>query len=176
MPYNVCFRVSRLYCGRARMIFGNSHIPRAALALVYTLLLAGCAAERLDFGSGYSTVPVQIVVLAGARYEILDRADVGRVTITALSEPETHWGAFTARVREYISLDPISPNYANGSLFYEPLMQYFAQSNRTCRLIRGNPLAHPRWEFVYTCRPGYDGSTITWQSSGYSNAPSYPNW
>lgn len=155
---------------------GHCPNPRAALLLVYSLLLAGCTADSSDFGTGYATVPVQVVVLAGARYEILDRPDVGRVSIAALSERASRWDAMTEQVRKFVALDPTDPNHVNGSLFYGPLMQYFAQGNRTCWLIRGNPLAHLRWEFVYSCRPGYDGSTITWQSSGYSNAPGRPNW
>jgi hypothetical protein len=172
---NASFRVSRHHCGITRMRFGSSRIPLAVLVLGYVFLSAGCAEEHISSGTGYAVVPAQIVAVAGVSYEILDRPDVGRVTITPLSVPRDKWAALTGQVSKLMSWEPDHPNRSNGSAYFEPLMQYFALSGRTCRLFRGNPLMHPQWEFAYTCRPGYDPSAITWHSSGYSNAPSYPN-
>jgi hypothetical protein len=159
----------------ARMTLGRSRSLQVALALGCALNCAGCAEDDIHFGSGYAIVPIQTVTVAGAHYVIQDRRDVGRLTITPTLESKGKLGAMTASVRKYFAPDPDAPNGSTGVSFYDPLMHYFAQNKRTCRLIRGNPLIEPQWEFVYSCRPGDDASAITWQSSGFSNAPRSPN-
>jgi hypothetical protein len=75
-----------------------------------------------------------------------------------------------------VTREPVATNSSSspGSFYFDPLMQYFAQTGRSCRLIRGQPLVSPQWEFVYDCAPGFDASAITWNSSGFSNAPLPP--
>jgi hypothetical protein len=53
-------------------------------------------------------------------------------------------------------------------------MQYFHQTGRSCRIIRGRHLVYAQYEFTYNCSPGFDPSIITWRPAGYSNAPILP--
>jgi hypothetical protein len=158
-----------------RMTIKGPRVRPAAIALGYALLSSGCAAQ--PFSSVYATVPIQFVAAAGGGYEILDRPDLGRLTITPGAGAVSHWESLTARVSAYLPLEPFSANrsHSPGSEYFEPLMSYFAQTGRTCRLIRGSPLVLPQWEFAYSCAPGFDTSVITWKAPGFSNAPIPPN-
>jgi hypothetical protein len=164
---------------------GINVMPRTiwptAAAIALLPLLGSCGHNYI--GSGYATVPVQLVVTRDGRFEVLDRPELGRIAISPT--PERVNPGFSVRrvlhkVEGYLDLavdgTPVLTNGASspGSGYFGPLMEYFAQSGRSCRLIRGQPLVEPQWEFVYDCTPGFDASVVTWQPSGYSNAPIPP--
>src|SRR5438876_480439 len=49
-------------------------------AIAMALVLGGCAETYI--GTGYATVPLQLVVTRGGKFEILDRPELGRVAIS----------------------------------------------------------------------------------------------
>jgi hypothetical protein len=135
----------------------SSRIRVAALLLGCGLLIAGCVE---DWGSPfYASVPLQIVDFEGERYEILDRPDVGRLTIAPCACGRL--AELRARLGPYIHL-PVEGMFRPGSSYL-----------RTCRVLRGNPPLKPQWEFVYSCAPGYEPGTIHWHTTGFS-APDIP--
>jgi len=137
-------------------------------------LLGGCAATYT--GTGYATVPVQLVASRQGYFEILDRPELGRVAISPTPDRATHWAAVEGVLDRTLGPERPATNSSTspGSVYFDPLMQHFAQTGRTCRLIRGHPLVPPQWEFVYDCAPGFDAAAITWSPSGFSNAPLPP--
>jgi len=137
-------------------------------------LLGGCAGTHI--GTGYATVPLQLVESRQGAFEILDRPELGRVAISPTPHRATHWAAFEGLLDMALTRESVVTNSSTspGSAYFEPLMEYFAQSGRSCRLIRGQPLVSPQWEFVYDCSPGFDAAAITWNPSGHSNAPLPP--
>ena len=144
-----------------------------AIVVLHAHVSSGCA--RQHFSSAYAAIPVQLVMTEYGPYEVLDRPDLARLAIAPQAE-RPRWAEFTAHVRDVL---PFEGTYASnssspGSMLFEPLMQYFAQTGRSCRLIRGRPLSYGQWEFAYTCLPGFDTSVITWKPAGYSNAPIPP--
>jgi hypothetical protein len=152
-------------------------MPRTAFWVAGTAiasLLGGCAGTYI--GTGYATVPLQIVASNQGRFEILDRPELGRVAISPVADQATRLVDIEAYLHKAVDRDPVATNSSTspGSAYVEPLMQYFTQTGRSCRLIRGEPLVRPQWEFVYDCAPGFDASAITWSPSGYSNAPLPP--
>jgi hypothetical protein len=147
-----------------------------AMATLYAQALSGCAAP-VYFSDAYAAVPVQLVVAPYGQFEVLDRPDLGRLTIAPIGSGERrHWLALPAFVREILPLESAGVIGSNspGSAYFEPLMQYFHQTGRACGLIRGRHLVYAQYEFTYTCSPGFDPSTITWRPAGYSNAPIPP--
>ena len=138
-------------------------------------VLGGCAATYI--GSGYATVPLQIVTTPQGKFEILDRPDLGRVAISPCTDRATPLAAVEGLVDRTLTYETVGSNRFSspGSAYFFPLMEYFAQTGRSCQLIRGEPLIAPQWEFVYSCTPGFDPSVITWKASGYSNAPLPPS-
>ncbi|HJU32453.1 MAG TPA: hypothetical protein VJ740_13400 [Hyphomicrobiaceae bacterium] len=153
--------------------------PAALVAILP--LLAGCG--QVYIGSEYATVPVQLLLARDGRFEVLDRPEIGRVAISPTPDQANPHITFRGIVRKAEGyLDKavegtpmtINSNSSPGSAYFGPLMEYFAQTGRSCRLIRGQPLVEPQWEFVYDCAPGFDATVVTWQPSGYSNAPITP--
>jgi hypothetical protein len=154
----------------------TNEMPRTvcwAVPIAIASLLGGCAANYI--GTGYATVPVQLVVTSYGKFEILDRPELGRVAISPTVDQVTPRFDFEGYVHTLARV-PAATNSSSspGSAYFDPLKQYFAQTGRTCRLIRGEPLIAPQWEFVYDCAPGFDASAVTWNSSGFSNAPLPP--
>jgi hypothetical protein len=98
------------------------------------------------------------------------------VAISATADQATHWAAVEGFLDRTLSPEPVASNSSTspGSRYFFPLMEYFAQTGRSCRLIRGHPLVPPQWEFVYDCAPGFDVAAVTWNPSGLSNAPLPP--
>jgi hypothetical protein len=151
----------------------RSSLRLAAIAALCAHGLGGCASH---ISAAYAIVPPQIVSTPYGTFEVVDRPDVSRLVITPLDGDYAiplralHYGLdfFSIDLSGY--RDAASP----GSAYIEPLTRYFTQTGRTCQLIRGMPLVHPRWEFVYNCTPGFDTSVITWKPPGYSNAPIPP--
>ena len=151
-------------------------MPRTAFwapTIAIALLLGGCAETYI--GTGYATVPLQLVVSRQGNFEVLDRPELGRVAISPTPDLVRHRIDFEGYLNA-VTREPVATNSSSspGSFYFDPLMQYFAQTGRSCRLIRGQPLVSPQWEFVYDCAPGFDASAITWNSSGFSNAPLPP--
>jgi hypothetical protein len=142
----------------------------AAIALAS--LLGGCANY---IGNGYANVPLQIVVTPQGKFEILDQPDLGRVAISPFAERAAHLATVENIVDRTLSFPGSNRFSSPGSAYFFPLMEYFAQTGRSCRLIRGVPLIQPQWEFVYSCAPGFDPSLITWRETGFSNAPLPPS-
>jgi hypothetical protein len=146
-----------------------------AMATLYAQALSGCAAP-VYLSDAYAAVPVQLVVAPHGQFEVLDRPDLGRLTITPIGDERTRWPPLAALVREILpaesanAIGSISP----GSAYFEPLMQYFHQTGRACGLIRGRHLVYAQYEFTYSCSPGFDPRVITWRPAGYSNAPIPP--
>ncbi len=152
-------------------------MPRTTVWLAVIAMLpslAGCAWNYI--GTGYATVPVQLVMTRQGPFEILDRPELGRVAISPPADRASARIDIENYVHRAVAGVPVATNgiTSPGSWYFEPLMDYFAQTGRTCRLIRGHPLAAPQWEFVYDCTPGFDASAITWKPAGYSNAPLPP--
>lgn len=145
------------------------------IAAFYAHSLSACGAKHY-FSTAYATVPVQFVSTPYGGFEVLDRPDVGRLAIAAIAEDKGHFAHLAGYVREILPLEPAGANASNspGSAYFEPLMQYFAQTGRSCRPVRGVPLAYGQWEFVYSCSPSFDTTVITWKPAGYSNAPLPP--
>jgi hypothetical protein len=151
-------------------------MPRTAFwapTIAIASLLGGCAETYI--GTGYATVPLQLVVSRQGNFEVLDRPELGRVAISPTPDLVRHRIDFEGYLNA-VTREPAATNSSSspGSFYFDPLMQYFAQTGRSCRLIRGQPLVSPQWEFVYDCAPGFDASAITWNSSGFSNAPLSP--
>jgi hypothetical protein len=152
-------------------------MPRTAFRVAFIAaasFLGGCTGNYI--GTGYATVPVQLVVTRQGRFEILDRPEFGRVAISPTPARVSHWTSVEGLLDSALTHDRGVTNSASspGSWYFGPLMDYFSQNGRSCRLIRGEPLIEPQWEFVYDCAPGFDSSAITWNPSGYSNAPLPP--
>jgi hypothetical protein len=152
-------------------------MPRTAFwvaPIALASFLGGCAGNYI--GTGYATVPLQLVVSRQGAFEILDRPELGRVAISPTADRATGRVDFAGYLHMVLDRLPAATNSSTspGSTYFEPLMQYFAQTGRSCRLIRGQPLVEPQWEFVYDCAPGFDASAITWNPAGYSNAPLPP--
>jgi hypothetical protein len=152
-------------------------MPRTAFwiaSIAIASFLGGCAPSYI--GTGYATVPLQVVVSKQGVFEILDRPELGRVAISPTPDRATGRVDVDAYLHMVLDRLPAATNsYSSpGSTYFGPLMQYFAQTGRSCRLIRGQPLIEPQWEFVYDCAPGFDASAITWNPAGYSNAPLPP--
>lgn len=152
-------------------------MPRTAFwvaPIAVAAFLGGCA--RTTIGTSYATVPLQVVVSRQGKFEILDRPELGRVAISPMANRATRLVDFEAYLYRAVDREPVATNSSTspGSAYFGPLMEYFAQTGRSCRLIRGEPLVSPQWEFVYDCSPGFDASAITWNSSGFSNAPLPP--
>ena len=152
-------------------------MPRTAFwvaSIAIAWFLGGCAGAYT--GTGYATVPLQLVVSRQGNFEILDRPELGRVAISPTPDRLTHWAAFEGLLDRTLSGGPMATNSSTspGSAYFDPLMEYFAQTGRSCRLIRSQPLVPPQWEFVYDCSPGFDAAAITWKPSGFSNAPLPP--
>ena len=145
-----------------------------AIVAVYAHSLSGCATQ--PFSAAYATVPVQFVVAAGGHYEIVDRPDLGRLVIATRAAGSYHLDALVTHVRDILPFEFANTDRAisPGSAYFDPLMQYFAQTARSCRLIRGRPLIGTQWEFAYSCSPDFDSSAITWKPAGFSNAPIPP--
>ena len=146
-----------------------------AAPIALMTLLGGCAAEHY-ISAGYATVPIQLVVLRQGKYEILDRPELGRLVISPSADRATQLAAVDGFIDKALGLWPAATNSTTspGSAYFDPLMEYFAQTRRSCRLIQGVPLVRPQWEFVYSCSPGFDSSAITWRPAGFSNAPLPP--
>jgi hypothetical protein len=152
-------------------------MPRTAFWVVpiaIASLLGGCAGNYI--GTGYATVPLQVVAVREGVFEVLDRPELGRVAISPTSDRARGPIDVDAYLHRALARAPVGSNSSTspGSAYFGPLMQYFAQTGRSCRLIRGQPLIEPQWEFVYDCAPGFDASAITWNPSGFSNAPLPP--
>ena len=145
-----------------------------ALATLLAALLGGCSGNYI--GTGYATVPLQVVASRQGAFEILDRPELGRVAISPTPDRMTHWAALENLLDGALSHGPVATDGSTspGSAYFDPLMRYFARTGRSCRLIRGQPLVSPQWEFVYDCAPGFDAAAITWNPAGYSNAPLPP--
>lgn len=143
-----------------------------AIAVLYAHSLSGCGSKH-HFSTAYAAVPVQFVSTPYGGFEVLDRPDFGRLAIAAIAEDKGHLAHLAGYVREILPLESASTDASNspGSAYFEPLMQYFAQTGRSCRPVRGVPLAYGQWEFVYSCSPRFDASAITWKPAGFSNAP-----
>jgi len=150
-------------------MMAHSRICFAALLLGCGFLATVCVGHYAS--SVYASVPLQIVDFGGERYEILDRPDVGRLTITPCACGR-HLAELGDRLLAYANL-PSESARRPGSSYFGALMAYFAQTNRACRILRGNPLLKPQWEFVYSCAPGREPGTIHWHTTGYS-APDIP--
>ena len=153
--------------------------PAALVAILP--LLAGCG--QVYIGSEYATVPVQLLLAGDGRFEVLDRPEIGRLAISPTPDrvnPPISFRGVLHKAEGYLDRAvegtpvTINSNSSPGSAYFGPLMEYFAQTGRSCRLIRGQPLVEPQWEFVYDCAPGFDATAITWQPSGYANAPITP--
>ena len=127
-----------------------------AIAAVCAQALSGCA--RPYSSSAYAIIPVQVVSTPYGAFEVLDRPDLSRLAITALSDRRRHLVQLVGYVREVLPIDvaPVDGSKSPGSEYFDPLMQYFASTGRSCRLIRGVPLVHAQWEFAYSCVPGFD--------------------
>jgi hypothetical protein len=152
-------------------------MPRTAFwvaPIAIASFLGGCAGSYI--GTGYATVPLQLVVTREGKFEVLDRPELGRVAISPTPDRVIHGVGFEDYFHRTLAGRPVATNGSTspGSAYFDPLMEYFAQTGRSCRLIRGQPLVSPQWEFVYDCAPGFDASAITWNPSGYSNAPLPP--
>jgi len=152
-------------------------MPRTTVSLAAIALLpslSGCAWNYI--GTGYATVPVQLVMTRQGPFEILDRPELGRIAISPPADRATRRFDIENFLHRTVTGAPLATDSTTspGSWYFEPLMAYFGQTGRTCRLIRGQPLVEPQWEFVYDCTPGFDASAITWKSSGFSNAPLPP--
>ena len=152
-------------------------MPRTAYWIAGTAiasLLGGCTGTYI--GTGYATVPLQFVVSKQGRFEVLDRPELGRVAISPVVDRATRVVDVEAFFHTAVNRDTVATNSSTspGSGYFDPLMEYFAQTGRSCRLIRGQPLVPPQWEFVYDCSPGFDAAAITWNPAGYSNAPLPP--
>lgn len=150
--------------------------PIVVVALC-TLALGGCGSAP-HTSNAYATVPVQLLATPFGLFEVLDRPDVGRLSIVPI-EDHNHGGlGLLGYVKEFLPLEAVghraAVSHTPGSAFFDPLLQYFAATSRDCRPIRGVPLAYGQWEFVYTCAPGFDTKVITWKPAGYSNAPLPP--
>jgi hypothetical protein len=145
-----------------------------AIALFLGGLLGGCGGNYI--GTGYATVPLQVVATRQGKFEILDRPELGRVAISPTAARAEQRVGFVGYLHRALDGAPVATNGSTspGSAYFDPLMEYFAQTGRSCRLIRGEPLVSPQWEFVYDCAPGFDASAITWNPSGFSNAPLPP--
>jgi hypothetical protein len=155
----------------------TNEMPRTAFwvaAIAIASLLSGCAETYI--GTGYAMVPLQVVVSRQGKFEVLDRPELGRVAISPTPDLVKHRIDFEGYLNA-VTREPVATNGSTspGSFYFDPLMQYFAQTGRSCRLIRGGPLVSSQWEFVYDCAPGFDASAITWNPSGYSNAPLPPS-
>ena len=153
-----------------RTIFWVAWVAPIAMAS----FLGGCAGNYI--GTGYATVPLQVVVSRQGKFEILDRPELGRVAISPTADQVKYRVDIEGFLDRTLAHEPMATNSSSspGSAYFDPLMEYFAQTGRSCRLIRGQPLVSPQWEFVYDCSPGFDASAITWNSSGFSNAPLPP--
>jgi hypothetical protein len=149
-------------------------VASLAAATATAALLGGCVGNYI--GTGYATVPLQIVATSRGKFEILDRPEHGHLSISPCADQLTHWGAVEGLLLKTLTFETTASNRSTspGSAYFDPLMEYFAQTGRSCRLIRGEPMIAPQWEFVYSCSPGVDASATTWNSSGFSNAPLPP--
>ena len=149
-------------------------VASIAAAAATASFLGGCAGSYI--GTGYATVPLQIVATSRGNFEILDRPEHGRLSISPCADQLTHWGAVEGLLLRSLTFETAASNRSTspGSAYFDPLMEYFAQTGRSCRLLRGEPMIAPQWEFVYTCSPGVDPAAVTWSSSGFSNPPLPP--
>lgn len=138
----------------------------------------GACGSKHHFSVAYAAIPVQVVSTPYGGFEVLDRPDAGRLAIAAMAQDRARWEHLTGYVRELLPLDYVAAranvSYSPGSEYYEPLMQYFAETGRSCRPLRGVPLAYGQWEFVYSCAPGFDTTVVSWKPAGYSNVPLPP--
>jgi hypothetical protein len=169
--------------------------PQIGSALIAaSCSLAGCSDRH--FSATYATVSVQKVNTRSGTFEILDRPEISRVAITpvascsnqtdrpALAEPLKAGGyaktcpTTVSKIAQTIegwlpySKSEENRSHSPGSVYAEPLRDYFAQSGRSCTLVRGHILIEPQWEFVYNCDPGRDPSALQWTASGRS--PAWP--
>lgn len=166
--------------------------PICATLMITALLQTGCAEHYSS--SAYATVAPQSVMTRDGMFEIFDRHEISRLSISPKSDcaqPTPNGGKFEplkagamagycetqlSRLGKSL-LEPFpfefmqSPVVASpASRYVEPLMEYFGQTGRSCSLVRGHPLIEQQWEFVYNCSPGFNPSAVTWEGAGFSNA------
>jgi hypothetical protein len=143
------------------------------VAALCTLALNGCGSLH-HVSNAYATVPAQLLATPVGLFEVLDRPDVGRLSIVPVEDRSRgqHLGDYVSELLEAVGHREGS--HVSGSAFYHPLLQYFAETRRDCRPVRGVPLAYGQWEFVYVCSPGFDTTVVSWKPAGYSNAPLPP--
>jgi hypothetical protein len=173
----VCCSSGLVLGSPSKLAADQIEMPRTTVSLAAIALLpslSGCAWNYI--GTGYATVPVQLVMTRQGPFEILDRPELGRIAISPPADRATRRFDIENFLHRTVTGAPLATDSTTspGSWYFEPLMAYFGQTGRTCRLIRGQPLVEPQWEFVYDCTPGFDASAITWKSSGFSNAPLPP--
>ena len=142
------------------------HTLRSALLIAIVAVVLGACADR-PRGDMYGTVLLQTVSTSTGAYEISDRPDLGRLVIAAVEPERKGFELVTNTLRKALSIEPTPPTSA---VFVSPVLEYFGQMQRKCRLITANPLADHRWEFVYNCTPGGDVSLPAWSSAGRSQS------
>jgi hypothetical protein len=166
--------------------------PICATMMITAVLQTGCAEHYSS--SAYATVAPQSVTTRDGRFEIFDRREISRLSISPKSDcvqQALNGGMFeplkagvmagycgTQLSRLGKSLQGLFPfEFMQSSVvaspasrYVEPLMEYFGQTGRSCSLVRGHPLIEQQWEFVYNCTPGFNPSAVTWGGAGFSNA------
>jgi len=112
-------------------------MPRTTVSLAAIALLpslSGCAWNYI--GTGYATVPVQLVMTRQGPFEILDRPELGRIAISPPADRATRRFDIENFLHRTVTGAPLATDSTTspGSWYFEPLMAYFGQTGRTCRL------------------------------------------
>ena len=77
-------------------------------AIALASALGGCAATFI--GSGYATVPLQIVTTAQGKFEILDRPDLGRLAISPCRDRATPLAVVEGFVDRTLTYEAVGSN------------------------------------------------------------------